>query len=130
MDHRITYLRDPKGNPVGCVAIRLSESRRLAIYQLSVLNPADRFNRSVARQLALGRMVEAPLTARLPYDANGNVSKHTITEAVFRNIQDDHRAPARARKAARSWLRANGLWILIGAGGSTHSRAPDPYIVA
>ena len=97
------YLRDSSGQPVGCVAIKVSQSQRLATYQFSVLNPADRFNRAVARQLALGRMVEAPFTVRLPSLA----SMHDITEAVFRDIESDRLTPSRARKAARQWLRSN-----------------------
>lgn len=103
MQHRIMYLRDSNGQPVGCVAIRVSQSQRLATYQLSVLNPADRFNRAVARQLALGRLVEAPFTVRLP----SLPSMHDITEAVFTDIESDRQTPSRARRAARQWLRNN-----------------------
>ena len=99
MDHRIMYLRDSKGQPVGCVAIKVV-SDKLVTYQMSVLNPADRFNRAVARQLALGRLV-APLTARLPYQA---INMHDITEAVCVDICNDKSAPSRARKAAKLWL--------------------------
>lgn len=111
--HRIMYLRDSYqignlaqlivGNPVGCVAIKLHKGRRSAEYQLSVLNPLDRFDRTLARQLALGRMVEAPFTVSLP----PNATQHQISRAVMEDIAYDVGAPGRARRAAKLWLRRN-----------------------
>ena len=108
MDHRIQFLRDSKGQPVGCVAIQLhhtwSEARsEYVTYQVSVLHPQDRFNRAMARQLALGKLVEAPFVAVVPRDP----SRHEISTAVFKDICEDTHAPNRARKAARLWLSKN-----------------------
>lgn len=89
------------GNPVGCVAIKVSKSKKFAKYQVSVLNPLDRFDRAMARQLALGRLAEAPYTVRLV----ANATMHDITTAVMDDIVLDSNAPTRARKAARVWLR-------------------------
>ncbi len=103
--HRIMYLRDRSANPVGCIAIKLLNhgelNRCLIMYQTSVLNPLDRFDRPLARQLALGRMVEKPLTVRVPADP----SMHEVTSAVMRDIASDSGQPTRARLAARRWLR-------------------------
>jgi hypothetical protein len=106
MEHRIQFLRDAKGQPVGCVAIRVRQvtvKRTLIEYQYSVLNPLDRFDRRLARQLALGRMVEAPYTATV----GASPSRHDISEAVMENIATDQGAPTRARKAAKLWLSWN-----------------------
>lgn len=93
------------GNPVGCVAIKLNEYKHgtLAEYQVSVLNPLDRFDRAIARQLALGRLAEAPFTVRLP----DNPSMDDITRAVMSDIVDDPGAVSRARRAAKLWLKWN-----------------------
>jgi hypothetical protein len=93
------------GNPVGCVAIKVHKNGRSAEYQVSVLNPLDRFNRAIARQLALGRLAEAPFTARLP--AGAPVTMEEITRAVMLDIATDTGAISRARKAAKLWLRWN-----------------------
>jgi hypothetical protein len=108
MDYRIQFLRDSKGQPVGCVAIKLHQSggsfrSDYVTYQVSVLHPQDRFNRAMARQLALGKLIEAPFVAMVPRDP----SRHEITTAVFQNICEDTQAPNRARKAARFWLSKN-----------------------
>jgi len=104
VNHRIQYLRDRKGNPVGCVAIKLlpqvEHSRQLVVYQTSILNPLDNFDRALARQLALGRMVEKPLTVRVM----SNPSMREITEEVMRDIAADSGQPTRARQAAKRWL--------------------------
>lgn len=91
------------GNPVGAVAIRVKEGRRMAEYQVSVLNPLDRFDRAMARQLALGRLAEAPFTVPLPK----NATMDDITRAVMMDIMSDPGAVSRARKAAKLWLHWN-----------------------
>lgn len=91
------------GNPVGCIAIKVSKSGRFAKYQLSVKNPLDQFDRAMARQLALGRLAEAPFTVRLPENARMD----QITRAVMTDIANDTSAISRARKAAKLWLKWN-----------------------
>ncbi len=111
---RIQYLRDSKnpggrGNPIGCVAIRLVPSERGSYsieFAVSVLNPADTFNRAHARQLAIGRLMENPaVILGVPKD----VSTHTITSVVMQNVLESkvNFYPDRARKAARRWLNAS-----------------------
>lgn len=114
MTHRIMYLRDRNYNPVGCIAIKLHRhveyDRQLVEYQVSVLNPLDRFNRATARQLALGRLVEAPLTVRVPADP----TIYEISLKVMRDIASDHGQPTRARQAAKRWLRFNDPELTFG----------------
>jgi hypothetical protein len=99
------YLRSENGHPVGCLAIQVNRSSGTATYQLSVLNPRDRFNRAVARQLALGRLLEEPLKISMHREA----TMHDISEAVMKDIVSYKDAPTRAIKAARLWIRQNGL---------------------
>jgi hypothetical protein len=109
MEHRIQYLRDSKGQPVGCVAIKIktavgrSNGVTLVTYQMSVLNPLDRFDRRMARQLALGRLTEAPLTTTIDHVSP---TRREVSLAVMSDIKNDSSAPARARKAASLWLRS------------------------
>lgn len=98
---RIMFLRDSKNQPVGCVAIGLTRSQKNIKYQVSVLNPIDQFDRSLARQIALGRLVESPFTVAL----TGDVDMHQISLAVMRDLKDNDNVPARANRAARRWLR-------------------------
>lgn len=108
MEHRVQYLRDENGHYVGCIAIRehpASGSQHYAVveYRLSVRNPADQFDKDVARQLALGRLTEAPYTVRVHTHPN----MHEIGEAIMKDIARDSSAPSRARRAAKLWLRRN-----------------------
>jgi hypothetical protein len=102
MNYRVQYLRDLRNHPVGCVVIKINRHENRVQYQLSVLNPADRFDRKVARQLALGRLTEAPLSTTLPKNAN----MHTITRAVMEHLKEQN-VPSRAVKAAKFWLSLN-----------------------
>ena len=61
VNRRVMYLRDSSYTPVGCVAISVSKNRKQVRYQYSVLNPSDDFERSLARHIALGRLVEKPV---------------------------------------------------------------------
>ena len=102
--NRIMFLRAPNGHPVGALAIRLVKGKNTAKYQFSVLNPKDQFDRAVARQLALGRLVEKPLTVHLPDGAN----MHDISESVMLDLSQRKEVPSRAQKAASLWLNTNG----------------------
>ena len=109
MEHRVQYLKDENGHYVGCIAIRehtpnAGERYTLVEYRVSVRNPEDQFDKGVARQLALGRMVEAPFTVRV--SAHPNL--HEVSEAVMKDIISDSGAPSRARRAAKLWVRWNG----------------------
>lgn len=99
---RVMYLRDRKGQPQGCVACQVKRSGNSYVgnYQLSVLNPSDKFNRGVARALAKGRLVENPHTVQLPTVP----SMHEVTERIMLAILLDKTMPTRARKSAQLWL--------------------------
>lgn len=108
MEHRIQYLREANGQNVGAVAIKVrrdigNDFYDLVEYRVSVVNPLDRFDRELARQLALGRVLEAPFMVRVPI----NPTMFEISRAVMKDIARDSGAPSRARRAARNWLRNN-----------------------
>lgn len=115
MNYRVMYLRDSysenmftmkmnPGAPIGCVVIKVNRADGELEYQLSVLNPQDRFDREVARSLALGRLTELPMY--IPINRNANM--HDITEAVMRDIAEGG-FPSRAVKSAKLWLRTNAI---------------------
>lgn len=115
MNYRVMYLRDSysenmvtmkvnPGAPIGCVVIKVNHVKNEAEYQLSVLNPQDRFEREMARSLALGRLVDTPMYVSLPQGHN----MHDITEAVMRDIAFGG-WPSRAVKAAKLWLKTNAF---------------------
>lgn len=107
MNHRIQYLRDNKGQPVGCLAIGKDSKGNIG-YQYSVLNPLDRFNRLIAKRIATGRLAEKPImlykNQSVPSDLR---TKYRITQAIFLSMQNNKHVPSRARKAAKLWLKIN-----------------------
>jgi hypothetical protein len=102
------YLRDRNYQPVGCIAIRLNPRTQFVEYGVSVLNPVDKFDRKVARQLALGRLVEAPETLLVPR----NPTIHVISLAVMRDLSTRKLVPGRAARAAKLWLQYNEMFNL------------------
>ena len=98
--YRVMFLRDNKGQPVGCLAIQLTRGRKSAKYQVSTLNPIDKFDRGLARQIALGRLVENSFTVAL----NGAADVHKISTVVMQHLSYNKSVPARAARAARRWL--------------------------
>lgn len=106
MEHRFQYLRDAKGQPVGCVAIKIKEANSLdnctvISFQLSVLNPVDKFDRELARSISLARLHEKPSMAILI----GGTGMYRITRTVMIAISSNKTFPARAVKAAKAWLK-------------------------
>lgn len=99
--NRVMYLRDQHNHPVACVYMNFDRKNGQVNYGLSVLNPQDNFKRSVARQLAIGRMYESPKTVKVTPDANNHV---VATAVVLQLIQESASTPSRAVKAARRWL--------------------------
>lgn len=99
------YLRDKSGQPVGAVAIKVSRDpeRPHAQYQVCAANlREDKFDRTIARYFALGRLVEAPFVVPL-IDEEANM--HEISWAVMQDIANYSGLPSRARQAAKRWLR-------------------------
>lgn len=102
MSNRIMFLRDQKFQPVGCLAISHDRGTNIVKFQLSVLNPADRFRRDVARQIAIGRLIEKPIV--IPLLGEREPSRTDITFSVMDCICNSKFVPGRARKMARLWL--------------------------
>lgn len=100
--HRVIYLRDKRNQIVGCCAVKLHREKLYAEYRISVLNPRDNFERSLGRQLALGRLVEAPFLVGIP---SSDCDLHEVFKAVMSDISKDTGEPTRARKAADRWLQ-------------------------
>ncbi len=100
MNRRVMFLRNPDNKPVGCVVINVDRHLKRIEYQVSTLNPLDKFNREVARLLAVGRLVEAPFHLWLPNKAG----LHEITRRVMVHIAQNKTVPNRSRKAAKNWV--------------------------
>lgn len=100
--YRVMFLRDPSGMPVGCLAIGLTRSRKTIKYQVSVLNPVDKFDRKLARQIALGRLMESSYSAP---STNNIPDMHQISRDVMQHLSKNEDVPSRASRAAKRWLR-------------------------
>ncbi len=115
MNVRITYLRDVKGQPVGCLAISpISSNGQLGhkvSYHLSVLNPSDKFDRKIAKSIAVGRLEKNPDCHALPVSENADM--HTITRSVMADIASNKSMPSRAVKAAKRWLLSHPGLVMV-----------------
>jgi hypothetical protein len=102
---RFMFLRNANKQPVGCIAVDVSIG--LLTYGVSVLNPLDKFDRVLARSIAVGRWGSSTASRSVRIDTSVQPNMHQISATVMRDIADDHDAPSRARKAARLWLNNN-----------------------
>ncbi len=103
MNRRVMFLRNADEKPVGCVVINVDRHNKRIEYQVSTLNPLDKFNREVARLLATGRLVESPFHLWLPNKAG----LHEISRRVMSHIVANKAIPSRSIKAAKHWLTLN-----------------------
>jgi hypothetical protein len=102
MKNRFMFLRKKNQQPIGCLAIKLTENT--IEYQLSVLNPVDKFDRSFAKQLANERLDKNPFKINLTVTP----TMYNISTAVMANLAFNNKdAPKRAIKAAKLWLYCN-----------------------
>lgn len=104
---RYIYLRDLKKQPVACIAVAFDRKRSTVSYNLSVLNPLDRFDRDVARDLAVGRLCRDPV--KLDLSDTNEINSHVITRSILKDMLswDTDLLPSRARKAGKRWLITN-----------------------
>ena len=79
---RVTYLRNDRGFPVGCIVMRYNKTTGFLEYQLTTHNPNDEFDRRQGRQLALGRLAETPIELRIGKDP----TMHQMSITVMRDI--------------------------------------------
>ena len=97
----VMFLRDENRKPVGCVAMQLSRNGKSIRYQFSTWNPVDKFDRALARQLALGRLLDKPLTLKATSPLKG---RHAATALVMTQLVNDQSVPTRSKEAALRWL--------------------------
>lgn len=98
------FLRNNKEMPIGCLAINIDFG--LITYAWSVLNPKDKFDRKLARDIAQGRLEKALVLELKEAQVRGisNMSMHEISQMVMLHLSYNTSAPTRARKAAALWL--------------------------
>lgn len=89
--------------PVGCVAF--STAGNILSYQLSVLNPADQFDRARGRNIALGRLEKNPIQVEM--SGADEMSYQDLIVAVMSYVAATPGACTRAVKVAKSWLALN-----------------------
>lgn len=102
---RYIYLRDTKQQPCACIAVVYNKKASTVSYALSVLNPRDRFNRKVARDLAVGRLVQKGVSIDLSQVKSINC--HVISRQILSDLITWEDLPSRARKSAKRWLSEN-----------------------
>jgi len=101
---KIMYLRDEKNFRVACVAFSVNKGRKKISYQVSTVNPSDfnDFDRSLGRQIAIGRLIEKPIELSLPKDVEKNFDIETL---VLANIATAKGVPTRTKNAAQNWFK-------------------------
>ena len=104
---KLVYLRATRqNNPVGCVAYSCDDEG--IDYNLSVLNPLDKFDRKLARGIATKRLDK--YSYHLPINTK-NMSNFDIMVEVIASISNNSALPKRAQKAAREWLKINDSYV-------------------
>jgi hypothetical protein len=104
---RFMYLRSSanpksKGNPVGCIAMRINSNKEIE-YQISVQSSKDEFDRDIGRTIAQGRLENNPVVIKSSAALGEKISAHSVTAAVMADILA-RKTPTKAKKAALAWL--------------------------
>lgn len=73
---------------------------------MSTLNPSDDFNRKVAQDLAVGRLIRHPFKLDLSNEEE-EITCHLITQKIFEQLWNS-KLPSRARTSIKKWMVENG----------------------
>ncbi len=97
MRHIIHYVRNEKGMPVACLAFRdVFDTPYCGYidYGISIHHPDDVWNRKLARQIAIGRMVESPFRIEniVAHD-DWNISR--VIAEILLDIKNNRSVPRR-----------------------------------
>jgi len=108
-----------RGAPmIGCVAFNASGNK--LNYQLSVVNPGkkatvagapasagDKFDRSLGRDIAAGRLAKSPISIEL--EGLSDLNHWEVQVVLMASLAASKTAPTRAIKAAKAWLANSQL---------------------
>jgi hypothetical protein len=94
---KYVYVRDEKKNPVGCVAYQVHDGH--FYYGWSVHNPADQFDRKLARTIAEGRL-QKRLESNLP-TIKSDCKTGTLLLTIMLELAANSTLPVRFRQLAR-----------------------------
>lgn len=106
---RFFYLRNEQRFPVACVCSAIAQAHpERAQFTMSIFNPRDVFDKTRAKEVALGRMQAGRFLGEVPVDRG---IKLAIMQAIasLEFLPGQHGkgkglVPARIRDAARYWL--------------------------
>lgn len=111
---RFFYLRteptepNARGAPIACLAVFYDKSIKKVSYGVSTQNPLDTCKKSVAKDLAAGRLLRNPHTINIwaPSMKEEEITCHYINRRILQDMLmlERHELPSRARKAALRWL--------------------------
>lgn len=94
--------RPENGTPLGCVVTLLNTDNTIS-YQVSSRNPLDEYNRKTGREIAVGRLITAPVVVSLDDVAP---KRHAILRAVLLDIANHPKEfPKKIWKSADRWLK-------------------------
>lgn len=102
---RFVYLRDKRDQPISCIAVSYDKEDKKISFAISTLNPKDKFNKKLGREVAEGRLIKTPYTIVLTKESS-EITAHYITRCILEdlNMWSEGTLPARTRKAALRWL--------------------------
>lgn len=107
-DFRYLYLKDENKFPHTCVAFKIDRNTNKAFYGVSTVHPNDKgqnFDRKIARELAVGRLVLDQKNITFPTHQYNSVQD--IMQFLIYALDDDKTLPKRTQRAIAAWI-ANG----------------------
>lgn len=129
---KILYLRVPnprakntathRGDPIACVVSEVNNDAGVISFALSIANPRDGFNKTIARRIAEGRhAVRGRFSYDIYVDSSRKLTALEITYEIMKSIVNvspnvspadktgtqslQDLLPARVRDAARAWCQ-------------------------
>jgi hypothetical protein len=97
-----------RGNPIACVAYEKHVDPDVpnsfyVIVSLSIANPKDKFSKSLAREIAAGRLDNANVVQN-GFTVDNTATSSDILKEIMICVTQDGSLPNRIRRSAAEWL--------------------------
>ncbi len=110
MSYRFLYLRDHSTgsrDPIGCIMVLVKKEDKQIHYAFSVCAPCDQFDRTMAQDLALGRLYREPIIIKTEIPG----SSHGITRLIMEDILKHHAVQSKTSPRSASAFQSATYWL-------------------
>lgn len=99
---RLSYLRDANRNPIGCIASYVNKEDNSVSFAYAIKHDNDKFSKPLGKKIVMARLAAKPTKIEI---SESNITAHSVSYLIMKEIKDNSSVPMKARKAAKLWIK-------------------------